>query len=426
MWESTPIRESQPSFGMGATADWRQNVPSVSQLNRSLRGHIEGTFFDVFVRGEISTFRRPGSGHGYFVLKDAASQLKAVIFRPSLSRIKFAIEEGMEVILHGKLTVYEARGDYQIVCDHIEPLGLGALQLAFEQLKKKLQGEGLFDETRKKTLPHLPERIGVITSSTGAAFHDICHVLARRFPKREIILIPSSVQGEKAAAELCAALKRAEQWNTRFPDQSIDLLIFGRGGGSLEDLWPFNEEVVARAVAACGIPIISAVGHEVDFTISDFVADLRAPTPSAAAELAVPLFEELVQKVKDKERALVRALRHTWEQKQMHLQHLTLRLVDPRQRLAEQRDQVQQLLARLHRAARSQFQRASSRFQNSLSTLEALSPLAVLQRGYSLTLQSKGEIINSYEQVKSGDEIVTRLHDGLVRSKVLCCEPLPR
>lgn len=229
-------------------SDWRTKVPSVSQLTRRLRGHIENAFFDVWVKGEISNLKKPSSGHLYFNLKDTHAQLRAVMFRNAFSKLKFDLKDGMEILLHGTLTIYEARGDYQIVADSTEPVGVGALQMAFEQLKQKLQAEGLFDPKHKKPLPTLPTRIGIITSPTGAAVKDILNVLQRRFSNREIFILPTNVQGEKAAPEIVAAIQNAQDWNHSHPDRAIEVLIIGRGGGSLEDLWPFNEEIVARAI----------------------------------------------------------------------------------------------------------------------------------------------------------------------------------
>ncbi|MEZ4752252.1 MAG: exodeoxyribonuclease VII large subunit [Bdellovibrionota bacterium] len=417
------IRETR----VEAPTDWRQNVPTVSKLNRLIRGHIENSFFDVFVRGEISNLRRPGSGHGYFVLKDQTSQLRAVIFRPFLSRLKFDLEDGMEVILHGKVTVYEARGDYQIVCDAVEPVGVGALQLAFEQLKNKLGKEGLFDPSRKKTLPYLPKRIGIITSPTGAAIRDMLHVLGRRFPKTEVLLFPASVQGDRAAGEIVEALRKAEYWCANEPDRKLDLLIVGRGGGSIEDLWPFNEERVARALSQCSIPTISAVGHEIDFTISDFVADRRAPTPSAAAEIAVPEFTELQSKVQAFQRQLGYLMQRRLEDCRVRVDHLRERLVDPREAVREQKRQLidkQNQMARLM-SHRIQIQRG--RLTAAIQLLNSLSPLAVLNRGYSLTrLKATDSLLRSIDDAAQGDTLRTRVADGELVSQVLSKTPLPR
>ncbi|MCB0416979.1 MAG: exodeoxyribonuclease VII large subunit [Bdellovibrionales bacterium] len=412
---------------VGASAsDWRQNVPTVSKLNRLIRGHIENSFFDVFVRGEVSNLKRPSSGHGYFVLKDQFSQLRAVIFRPFLSRLKFDLEDGMEVILHGKVTVYEARGDYQIVCDAVEPVGVGALQLAFEQLKTKLEKEGLFESSRKRELPYLPKRIGIVTSPTGAAVRDILHVLNRRFPKLEVLLFPTAVQGDRAAGEIVEALRKAEHWCATQPDRKLDLLIVGRGGGSIEDLWPFNEEVVARALASCSIPIISAVGHEIDFTISDFVADRRAPTPSAAAEIAVPEFTDLQSKITAMKRQLVYLMRRRLEDCRLRVDHAQGRLLDPRDALREQKRQLIEKQKQIARLMIHQIQLQRGRFQSATQLLNSLSPLGVLSRGYSLTrIEPRGTILRSVVSVRTGDKLTTSVADGEVLSQVLSKSPIP-
>ncbi|MCB0405696.1 MAG: exodeoxyribonuclease VII large subunit [Bdellovibrionales bacterium] len=416
------VRESRPDVA----TDWRQNVPTVSKLNRLIRGHIENSFFDVFVRGEISNLRRPSSGHGYFVLKDQSSQLRSVIFRPFLSRLKFDLEDGMEVILHGKVTVYEARGDYQIICDAVEPVGVGALQLAFEQLKSKLEKEGLFEAARKKALPYLPHRIGILTSPTGAAIRDMLHVLERRFPNIEVLLFPVAVQGERAASEIVEALRVAQYWCESRPDRKLDLLIVGRGGGSIEDLWPFNEEIVARAMAQCPVPIISAVGHEIDFTISDFVADRRAPTPSAAAEIAVPEYRELQTKILALQRQLGYLVRRRLEDCRLRVDHLRERLTDPRQALGEQKRLLLDKQRQMLQLMAYQLQMRRARFQATSQLLHSLSPLGVLSRGYSLTSLEPGKtLLRRVASVRPGDTLRTRVADGEVLSQVLSKTPFP-
>lgn len=400
-------------------ADWRTKVPSVSELTRRLRGHIENSFFDIWVRGEISTFRKPASGHAYFVLKDSTSQLRSVMFKGAMSKLKFQLKEGMEVLLHGSISVYEARGEYQIVCDTAEPVGVGALQLAFEQLKAKLQAEGLFDPRHKKPLPYLPKRIGIVTSSTGAAVKDILKVFARRFPDRKILIFPASVQGEKAAPEIVAAIQKAEKWNVLYPDDKIDVLIVGRGGGSIEDLWPFNEEIVARALYTCEIPTISAVGHEIDFTISDFVADLRAPTPSAAAEIAVPKKEELERMVSHQKIRLSSLMNRQLAQVKLHLGHLSSRLVDPRQRISQVKEKFNLLTLKLKTAMKNSLVLKRQRLESHIHMLNTLSPLQVIGRGFTLTTQENGTIIRSVKEIKAGDTLITRLSDGEIQSKVL-------
>jgi len=400
----------------------KTDIPTVSQLTRRIRGHLENSFFDVWVRGEISNFRKPVSGHGYFCLKDATAQLRAVMFRNHLSKIKFQIQDGMEVLLHGAVTVYEARGEYQMVCDTMEPVGVGALQLAFEQLKQKLQKEGLFDPRHKKPLPYLPKRIGVVTSSTGAAVKDILKVLSRRFPNLEILIIPASVQGEKAAPEIVAAIRAAEAWNMEKPQKQIDVLIVGRGGGSLEDLWPFNEEIVARSIFACPIPIISAVGHEIDFTIADFVADVRAPTPSAAAEIVVPKKEELLYQVNNTTIRLHRAVQKCMQQLRLHLGHLTQRLVDPRERIKMTKESFRIVLEKLTTQIKTKCLLARKRLETNAQMLNSLSPLQVIGRGYSLTQTTEGKIIRSIREIGVGIRIITRVTDGVIESEVVSQE----
>lgn len=399
--------------------DWRAQVPSVSQLTRRLRGHLEGTFSDVWVKGEISNFRKPVSGHAYFVLKDASAQIRAVFFRHQLSRVKFQVQDGMEVLVHGAVTVYEARGEYQILGDTMEPVGLGALQLAFEQLKARLQKEGLFAAARKRPLPFLPRRIGIVTSATGAAVRDILKVLHRRFPDRRVTLLPAAVQGERAPAEIVQAIQRAERWNRERESDPIDVLIVGRGGGSLEDLWCFNDEAVARAIHACSIPVVSAVGHEIDFTIADFVADVRAPTPSAAAEMVVPRKDELIYKVQGLEQRLAHAMRKRLEQIRLHLGHLSQRLVDPRQWLKKLREDFARLETRLFELMRQKCLLGRRHLESSVHRLNALSPLAVLSRGYSITRRQDGSIVRRAEEAAPGTRLVTRLAAGELLSEVL-------
>lgn len=402
--------------------DWRTQVPSVSQLTRRLRGHIEGEFFDVWVRGEVSNFRKPISGHAYFIVKDAGAQLRTCMFRPMFSKVKFQLQDGMDVLVHGKVTVYEARGDYQIIADTIEPMGLGALQAAFEQLKKKLQAEGLFDPKRKKALPFLPKRIGVITSATGAAVRDILKVLHGRFRDREILIFPASVQGEKAAPEIVRAIEQAQRWNLEQPHRALDVLIIGRGGGSLEDLWPFNEEAVARAISGCVIPTISAVGHEVDVTIADYVADVRAATPSNAAERVVPRKEELKYQVDVRRDRLSRTLLKQIEQLKLHVGHLTRRVTDPRQRIQKYRQDFSRADQRMKTSIRIQIERARHRLQSDAQLLHSLSPLQVVGRGYSITQTTDGKVARSVKSVRVGEEIRSRLSDGSVISRVVSVE----
>lgn len=400
-------------------SDWRSKVPSVSQLTRRLRGHIENAFFDLWVKGEISNLKKPSSGHIYFNLKDASAQLRVVMFRNAFSKLKFELKDGMEILLHGTLTIYEARGDYQMVADSAEPLGAGALQLAFEQLKQKLQAEGLFNPEHKKTLPVLPARIGIVTSPSGAAVKDILNVLHRRFENREIYILPTSVQGEKAASEIVTAIQNAEEWNQSHPEKPLEVLIIGRGGGSLEDLWPFNEEKVARAIFKCSIPTISAVGHEIDVTISDFVADLRAPTPSAAAELVVPRKEDLTQVVSHHTSRMVSLFRKHLTQLRLHLGHLSNRLIDPKERIQQMKERFSNLEHKLISVFTYRLKWLRQRLEVQAGILNSLSPLQILSRGYSVTRSSNHQIIHSVNDVKPGQKILTQLCDGEFVSEVL-------
>jgi exodeoxyribonuclease VII large subunit len=420
-----PRDANRPATVANADKSLTHQAPTVSQLTRLLRGHLEAEFFDVWVRGEISNFKKPSSGHGYFILKDSSAQLRACMFRSSISRVPFQIEDGMEVIVHGKITIYEARGDYQIIVDSMEPIGDGALQLAFEQLKKKLSEEGLFDPAIKKSLPTFPRRIGVVTSGTGAALRDILKVLHRRMPSIEVLIFAVAVQGEKAGPEIVQALRNAQKWNEQNPQRPLDLLIVGRGGGSIEDLWAFNLEPVVRALFACPIPTISAVGHEVDFTLCDFVADVRAPTPSAAAEIAVPNQADLTQTLQMRRRQLYQLFSKSLEQKKLHVMHLSRRLVDPRANLRVLRNRWDATHRYLLRAMKQSLCRKREQLQAYADRLDALSPLKVLTRGYSMTRGSDGRLLRSVQDVKVGDTIATHLTDGAVHSRVLSSEGVP-
>lgn len=427
MLTEEPQQESAPQmflpFETPPVKDWRASVPTVSDLTRRIRGQLESTFGDTWVRGEISNFRQPVSGHAYFILKDASAQIRAVMFKGHLSKLKFKLQDGMEVLMHGKIAVYEPRGEYQIVGDTLEPVGVGALQLAFEQLKMKLAKEGLFDPKKKKPIPKLPKTIGIVTSPTGAAVKDILKVLSRRFPNRDIIILPAAVQGEKAAPEICSAIRLACKWNSIRIDRRIEVLIVGRGGGSMEDMWCFNEEIVARAIFDCDIPIISAVGHEIDFTIADFVADLRAPTPSAAAEIVVPKKDELLTLVGHQSTRLHTVLNRALDRMRLHLTHLGSRLVDPRQRVRNLKENFRLLNAKLQQAMKTRVLLNRRRLESQAQVLNSLSPLQVLGRGYSLTYGPSGSIIRGVNELKTGEEIVTRLASGSITSKVIETSP---
>ncbi|MDD8042433.1 MAG: exodeoxyribonuclease VII large subunit [Verrucomicrobiota bacterium] len=390
-------------------------ILTVSELNATIRRLLEGRIGAVWVEGEVSTLRRPQSGHYYFTLKDDKAQLRAVMFRGDATRLGFDLEHGMQVIVFGEVSVYEASGEYQIVIRKLEPKGLGALQAAFEQLKAKLAKEGLFAPERKRPLPAIPRSIGIVTSPTGAAIRDILKVILRRHSGVRIVLAPVKVQGVGAAEEIAGALDLFSAYG------GVDLVIVGRGGGSLEDLWAFNEEVVARAIARCAIPVMSAVGHEIDVTIADFVADRRAATPSQAGELAVPDLADLERGLE----AWARRLDHLWERRLADAQN-RLAILDgrlqrqsPIARLQRFQQHVDQLDFRLQAAQRGRIERARQRVEMVSGRLHALSPLSVLDRGYSLTsLGATGEVVTDVRQLSRGDMLHTRLAKGGFKAMV--------
>ena len=332
----------------------KPTVLSVSQINREIHSLLEGRFPLVWIQGEVSNFKAHSSGHFYFSLKDKKSQINAVMFRGFNSRLKFTPRDGQEVLIRGKVTVYQPRGNYQLFCEVMEPVGAGALQIAFEQLKKKLQGEGLFDREKKRPLPSFPKHIALVTSPTGAALRDMLNVLSRRFKGLQITLAPAIVQGDRAPASLVLALEKVNRL------RDVDVVIVGRGGGSMEDLWGFNDEAVARAIAASKVPVISAVGHEVDFTIADFVADLRAPTPSAAAELVVKNASDLFETISASHKRLRYAMGHHLEHSRQQLDSFQKRLQDPRRTLQDLILKCDDLSLRLEKAA---FRDLASRHQ---------------------------------------------------------------
>ena len=411
-------------------------VLSVSELTRRLQEVMEDRFPAVWVEGEISNFRLYGSGHAYFTLKDADAQLRAVLFRNRGRRIKFEPADGLHVMAFGSIEVYPQRGEYQLVVELLEPKGLGALQLAFEQLKARLQAEGLFDQARKRELPRFPRKIGIVTSTSGAAIQDMLRVIGRRFGELHIVIAPCRVQGEGAAEEIAQGLRDLNALG------GVDVIIVGRGGGSLEDLWAFNEEVVARAIAASKIPVVSAVGHEVDFTIADFVADLRAPTPSAAAELVVREKQAVVdtlaqlrarlerlaaRPLRDLERRvdeLTARLRREMRSELGRAEHRValatraLRASDPVARVANDRHRLENLQSRLVTSFTRRCDRARYGLRTAVGRLDSLSPLAVLGRGYSLTRTPTGEVVRSAAQVTAGDAIRVLLHRGSLDARV--------
>ena len=425
---------------------------TVSQLTLEIKTLLEHNFEYLWLEGEISNLRLPSSGHLYFTLKDEFSQIRGVMFKLQNRILKFDPGDGLQVLCYGRLSVYEPRGEYQIIVDYMEPKGRGALQLAFEQLKEKLSNEGLFDPGHKKPLPHLPRKIGIVTSPTGAAIRDILQIIDRRFANVAILLYPVRVQGPGAAQEIAQAITELSQW------PQIDVIIVGRGGGSLEDLWAFNEEAVARAIFHSRVPILSAVGHEIDFTLADFVADLRAPTPSAAAELVVRNKVELVQSLENLRGRLAHAGRVFAESKRERLQSLLRRLADPRKKLADQRlrlddfffrlastihrnlsqkndlrrlkvetllllhpgrrvveysHRLSQLFRQLTMAQQVAMRLFRQKTQGWVEKLQTLSPLAILARGYSIaSLLPSHEIIRQASSVKVNDQVEVKVHRG--------------
>ena len=389
---------------------------SVGMLNEYVKGMLESNdvLADVWVRGEISNFTNHyKTGHYYFSLKDAQGAIGAVMFRSYAARLPFVPQNGMKVLLHGRVSLYVPGGQYQINADSMQPDGVGALYLAFEQLKAKLQAEGLFDQARKKPLPRIPSRIGIITSPTGAAIHDMINILGRRFPSAEILLYPALVQGAGAPASLIAGMQYFNQRDL------VDLIIIGRGGGSMEDLWAFNDEQLARTVAASRLPVISAVGHESDFTVCDFVADRRAPTPSAAAELAVPDAAELVQALRSTEDRMRAALSLRVAQRRERVAQLAKSrvLISPERFLDDCRQRVGDLALRLDRAAEHRLTCAKGDFARTAARLDALNPLAILTRGYAVVRAGETPV-RSIEELRVGTPVRLTLADGEATAEI--------
>ena len=403
-------------------------VITVSQLNRYVRSLIESdaNLGQVLISGEISNFvNHYKSGHLYMSLKDENAVVKAVMFRSQAMHLRFVPENGMKVIARARVSLYEKDGAYQLYIDDLQPDGAGALQIAFEQLKNRLGAEGLFEESRKRPLPRYPKRVGVITAETGAAVRDIFHVLGRRYPLAEVLLLPVLVQGDGAPAQLVQALSTFDAMYKAKAPNAPDVIIIGRGGGSLEDLWAFNDEAVARAVAACSLPVISAVGHETDFTICDFVADLRAPTPSAAAELAVPDCRELSERVMLLHAAENRALNATLTRKQNALELLKNKrcLTSPLYSVEEHMMRVDGILKRISAAAKLTVSRADRRLATAAGKLHVLSPLQVISRGYATVHTEKG-IVHSIQDVNRDESLTVRVTDGIIRCQVTETEVL--
>ena len=389
----------------GASTTW-----TVSELTGYIRElfEIDYRLQEVEVTGEISNFTRARSGHLYFTLKDQQAQLKCVMWRSSAERLRFQPGEGDAVAAHGRITVYEAGGVYQLVADWLEPAGRGDLAVAFERLKERLAAEGLFDAAHKQPLPPFPRKIGVVTSADAAALRDILNVLRRRCPLIEVLIAPTLVQGEQAPPQIVRAL----QWLDGRSD--IDLIILARGGGSIEDLWAFNDERVARAVFAARHPIIAGVGHETDFTIADFAADVRAPTPSAAAELAAPDLSGMSAALRGLQAALAAGVRATIHEKRWRLreQQQTLRLHSPRARLDNNRQRLDGLAVRLEQAMRGRVQAARGRVAVLAASLRTVSPLATLARGYAIVRLADGRIVRSVQEVSPGDGLRIQVDDG--------------
>ena len=386
------------------------DVWSVAELTNYVRELFEIDFRlrDVSVAGEISNFTRARSGHLYFTLKDAESQLKCVMWRSSAKRLRFQPQDGDAVVAHGRMTVYSAGGVYQLAANSLEPAGRGDLALAFERLKEQLAGEGLFDEAHKQPIPAFPRKIGIVTSADAAALRDILNVLERRYPIVEILIAPTLVQGNQAPVQIVQALR----WLDGRYD--IDSIIVARGGGSIEDLWAFNDEQVARAIFAAQHPVISGVGHETDFTIADFVADLRAPTPSAAAELAVPDREELAPGVLGMVNALSSLMQANLQQKrwQVERQVQALRLHSPVSRLDNNRQQLDNLLGRLDQSIQRFLQERKSKLMVAQVGLTAVSPLATLARGYAIVRDGSDRVVSQVQDIATGDSLTVQVSDG--------------
>ncbi len=384
-----------------------RRIVAVSQLNAYIKNTLDSDFLlqNIWVRGEISNFRPHYSGHMYMSLKDSDGLMRAVMFKGAAMSLRFVPENGMQVLARGRVSVYPRDGAYQLYIEEMEPEGAGALHIAFEQTKARLEKEGLFAPERKKPIPRFPHCVGVATSATGAAVQDIFNILRRRWPMAKIVLHPVAVQGEGAAAEISAAI---DLFNT---EKEADVLIVGRGGGSTEDLWAFNEEIVARAVAASDIPVISAVGHETDFTICDFAADLRAPTPSAAAELAVPDGAEILLQLSAAEKRLTSVLALSVSKRRERLQRQVHRMAVQKRRMEDLQYTVDTLTTRAVNAITGKIERGQLGFTQTAAKLHALSPLQVLARGYSVSTKD-GAAVRSVEALRIGDDISVRFADG--------------
>ena len=401
------------------TAETNEKFFTVSEITREIRTSLEHKFSNIGVLGEISNVRKPGSGHVYLTLKDKNSQLQAVVFRNTASRIKFELKDGMEVISFGSVTVYEPRGQYQLIINKIEPKGVGALQLAFQQLKEKLEKEGLFDHAHKKEIPFIPKKIGIVTSPTGAAIKDILNIIDRRFANVEVLIYPVKVQGEGAAQEIAEAITELNNYS------DIDVIISGRGGGSLEDLWAFNEEIVARSIYNSKIPVISAVGHEIDLTIADLVADKRALTPSEAGELVVPRKDLLIEKTEKFKTRLLQSLTGKLRFSKEKLDRIANSYVirQPFDRLNRWQQSLDEFAQRLNLNITHALNTEREKLSGIAGKLESLSPLNVLKRGYTITTrQEDNKSLRDIKNLSKGDKIKTNLSKGSIISEILSIE----
>ena len=392
-------------------------VLTVAQLNAYIKQIIDGDSIlaDVYIKGEISNFTNHRTGHFYFTLKDPDSLIRAVMFKSAATKLKFLPENGMKVIVRGRVSAFVRDGQYQIYVEQMEPDGIGSLYVAYEQLRRKLEAEGLFSPMRKKPLPKIPTRIGIITSPTGAAVRDMINVTRRRFPLAKIVLFPSLVQGQDAPAQLIAGVKHFNA------EKSVDVIIIGRGGGSIEDLWAFNDEALARAVADSVIPVISAVGHETDFTICDFAADMRAPTPSAAAEIAVPDSVELKRKVNNIIGHMQLTLTKMLDVRRTQLAQLSKSraLTSPQNFIDDKRMVLLSTSTRLEQNMKLALTEKRGKFASLTASLEALNPMSVIARGYSAVYDESGKLIKSVSQIEKGDRFTFRTTDGSVVGDVV-------
>jgi exodeoxyribonuclease VII large subunit len=433
-------RDVSTSLDMTQLFPQTSKVFTVSELTRNIRGTLETKFSAVWVQGEISNYKLHPSGHQYFTLKDERAQISCVIWRDAMAPLRQALTDGAQVQIYGTVTVFEARGQYQLNVQIVQPRGVGLLQARFEALKRKLEAEGLFAPERKRPLPKFPRRIGIVTSPSGAAIRDMLNVLRRRAPWLQIIINPVRVQGSGAAQEIAVAIRELATPNVTFAP--VDLIVVTRGGGSIEDLWEFNEEIVARAIFHSGVPIVSAVGHEIDFTICDFVADLRAPTPSAAAELIVPDIVDLRRQIDGSARALARQLLNRTRDAQQHLDHArdtlqrclahridsckrgllhitrALEARSPSRELLIRRDRLAGLHRRLVACPSRLLENARHHFQRIEGVLRVLGPDATLRRGYSITTDERGKIIHTITAARPKMKIRTRVSDGEFSSEV--------